>query len=166
MSKSGLSERVTEDELINRAKAERVTLEQVEGSIEEEWYFTGSEAVKAGLGVGPEIPMTGINEDLSRVTICLLRMINGFVVLGHSAPASAANFDAEIGKRLARERAIMQIWQLLGFELKTRQWRQEQEARNQEGNSTSESPATNTSEGLATPGSKPKKSTGRLGAED
>jgi len=157
MTKSGLSERVTEDELAKRATAERVTLEQVEGSIEGEWYFTGSQAIRS------DEP-----EDLSRVTICLLRMMNGFVVLGHSAPASAANFDAEIGKRLARERAIMQIWQLLGFELKTRQWREEQRDRNQEGNSTSNISETGIeeTEGLATPGSKPEKSTRRLGAED
>jgi hypothetical protein len=182
MTKSDIRERVTEDELAKRATAERVTLEQVEGSIEGEWYFTGSQAIRS------DEP-----EDLSRVTICLLRMMNGFIVLGHSAPASAANFDAEIGKRLARERAIMQIWQLLGFELKTQQWRRSvmenqvpssgsgyvdalvEKLRNQEGNSTSNISETGIeeTEGLATPGSKPEKTNeineiqrGKLGAED
>jgi hypothetical protein len=117
-----LETKVTEEELIKRSTAERVTLEQVNGSIVGEFYFTGSEAIKgAGVLSGEGLP-ENVPEDLDRVTICLLRLYNGFVILGHSAPASKENFDPMIGKRLARERAIMQIWTLLGFELKTRQW--------------------------------------------
>lgn len=120
-----LGTKVTEEELIKRSTAERVTLEKVNGSIVGEYYFTGSEAVKSVGALSGEGYQEDVPEDLDRVTICLLRLYNGFVILGHSAPASKENFDAQIGKRLARERAIMQIWTLLGFELKTRQWMRE-----------------------------------------
>jgi hypothetical protein len=117
-----LETKVTEEELIKRSTAERVTLEQVNGSIVGEWYFTGSEAVKSVGALSGEGYQEDVPEDLDRVTICLIRLFNGFIILGHSAPASKENFDPLIGKRLARERAIMQIWTLLGFDLKTRQW--------------------------------------------
>lgn len=117
-----LETKVTEEELIKRSTAERVTLEQVNGSIVGEWYFTGSEAVKSVGALSGEGYQEDVPEDLDRVTICLIRLFNGFIIMGHSAPASKENFDPLIGKRLARERAIMQIWTLLGFDLKTRQW--------------------------------------------
>ncbi len=33
---------------------------------------------------------------------------------------SAANFDAELGRKLARQKAIDQIWPLMGYELRTK----------------------------------------------
>jgi hypothetical protein len=38
--------------------------------------------------------------------------------VGKSAPANAENFDAEVGKQLAYEDAIRQLWPLLGYALK------------------------------------------------
>jgi Phage protein (N4 Gp49/phage Sf6 gene 66) family len=52
------------------------------------------------------------------VTICVLTLRNGFVVVGHSACASPANFNLEIGKRLAREHAVRQVWPLEGYLLR------------------------------------------------
>ncbi len=57
-----------------------------------------------------------IHEDL--LTICKITMVNGFNVIGHSAPASAENFDADIGKRFAYENAFRQLWQLEGYLLR------------------------------------------------
>jgi hypothetical protein len=54
------------------------------------------------------------------VTVCALHLRNGFVVIGHSASASAANFDPAIGKRVARERARNEIWALEGYLLRER----------------------------------------------
>jgi hypothetical protein len=54
------------------------------------------------------------------LTICVLTLKNGFHVLGESASASIENFDADIGKRLARENARNKIWQLEGYLLRTR----------------------------------------------
>lgn len=51
------------------------------------------------------------------VTVCLLTLDNGFHVSGFSAAVSYANFDAELGRLLARENATAKIWELLGFRL-------------------------------------------------
>jgi hypothetical protein len=45
---------------------------------------------------------------------------NGFTVIGKSAAASIENFDIEIGRKLAREDARNQIWQLEGYLLRQR----------------------------------------------
>jgi len=52
-------------------------------------------------------------------TVCCLTLQNGYNVIGTSAAASLENFDEEIGKKLARERAREQIWALAGYELKS-----------------------------------------------
>ena len=45
-------------------------------------------------------------------------MENGFAVLGHSAPASAANYDEKVGETYAYENAFKQLWQLEGYLLR------------------------------------------------
>lgn len=57
---------------------------------------------------------------MRRLTFCVLVLRNGFTVTGESACASPENFDAEIGRRIARENAVQKIWPLLGFALKER----------------------------------------------
>lgn len=52
------------------------------------------------------------------VTVCLLRLANGFSVTGESACADPANFDVELGKRIAHSRALDKIFQLEGYLLK------------------------------------------------
>jgi hypothetical protein len=52
------------------------------------------------------------------VTVCALTLRNGYVVVAHSASASPENFDAAIGRRIARDRARDQIWQLEGYLLR------------------------------------------------
>lgn len=47
-------------------------------------------------------------------------MNNGFTVIGKSVPASPANFDAQLGRKLAYEDAVRQIWPLMGFALRAR----------------------------------------------
>jgi hypothetical protein len=51
-------------------------------------------------------------------TVCLLTLKNGFNVSGESAAASLENFDAEIGKKVARDNARNKIWVLEGYLLK------------------------------------------------
>ena len=51
-------------------------------------------------------------------TICSLILRNGYVVVGKSAAVSIANFDEEIGRKVARDDAIEQIWALEGYLLK------------------------------------------------
>jgi hypothetical protein len=54
----------------------------------------------------------------SQLTVCVLTLRNGFNVTGESACASPANFDADIGQRVARENAKQKLWPLLGYALK------------------------------------------------
>ena len=54
------------------------------------------------------------------MTIAVVTMVNGFVVLGKSAPADPENFDAKTGQRFAKEDAIRQLWQLEGYALRER----------------------------------------------
>lgn len=77
------------------ATAPRVTLESMEAKIAEREFFVH------GL-----------------LTLCVLKMQNGFYVVGESAPASAANFDEEKGRTFAYENAIRQLWKLEGYALR------------------------------------------------
>ncbi|GEK48444.1 hypothetical protein HPA02_27270 [Bisbaumannia pacifica] len=52
------------------------------------------------------------------VTVCLLRLENGFTVTGESACASPENFDPELGREIARRNAREKIWMLEGYLLR------------------------------------------------
>ena len=54
----------------------------------------------------------------TQLTVCCLTLRNGYTVVGESACASPSNFDAEIGRRIARENAKQKIWALEGYLLK------------------------------------------------
>lgn len=51
------------------------------------------------------------------VTVCCLQLDNGFTVTGESACASPENFDAELGRKIARDNAKHKIWALEGYAL-------------------------------------------------
>ena len=57
-------------------------------------------------------------QPLQLLTFCVLVLRNGFTVTGESACASPENFDADIGKRIARANAEQKIWPLMGYALK------------------------------------------------
>lgn len=52
------------------------------------------------------------------LTICCLTLRNGYQVTGESAAASPANFDEEIGRKIARDNARNKIWALEGYLLR------------------------------------------------
>ena len=54
------------------------------------------------------------------LTVCALTLVNGFHVVGESCPASAANFDADLGRKIARDMARSKIWTLEGYLLRSR----------------------------------------------
>lgn len=54
------------------------------------------------------------------LTVCCLTLRNGFTVTGESACASPANFDAELGRKLARDNARNKIWALEGYALRNK----------------------------------------------
>jgi hypothetical protein len=49
------------------------------------------------------------------MTICVVTLACGFRLVGHSACLNAKDFDEEIGRRVAREHAMEQLWQLEGY---------------------------------------------------
>ena len=114
----------TETEIAAASTAERVTPVDIEAEIVSEHFFTAREgragAIEADTYVGRERPATD-NSDLlplELLTFCVLVLRNGFTVTGESACVSPENFDAEIGRRIAREHAVNKIWPLLGFRLR------------------------------------------------
>lgn len=120
------------DELaIKRAKADvapRVTPEDLEANIASEIYFTAAEGA-FGVGCnadwfagreGPHGEPGRVKGPLDLLTFCVLTLKNGFTVTGESAVASPANFNADIGKSIARANAVSKIWPLMGYELRTK----------------------------------------------
>ena len=96
--------------------APRVTPELIESVISGEYYINGSTNYTCGV----EGCVASHAEALGLLTICVLVLVNGFTVVGKSACASAANFDLELGKKIARKDAVSQIWLLEGYALKER----------------------------------------------
>ena len=52
-----------------------------------------------------------------QLTLAIVNMKNGFAVVGKSAPADPANFNAELGQKFAREDAMRQLWGFEGYAL-------------------------------------------------
>lgn len=77
----------------------KVTLEQIQSKIKDEMYL-----------VLPD----------GKSTLCVLTMENGYTIKGLSACVDAANFDMNIGRKIAYEDAIRQIWPLEGYLLAER----------------------------------------------
>ena len=94
--------------------APRVTPADLEAAISSEWYINAADGVPED-EFHPPVPS---NHPLRLLTFCVLVLRNGFTVTGESACVSPENFDAEIGRRVARENAISKVWPLLGFLLK------------------------------------------------
>ena len=67
---------------------------------------------------GAEVP--DVIQPLELLTFCVLVLHNGFTVTGESACASPENFDAEIGRKIARQNAENKVWPLMGYALKQR----------------------------------------------
>lgn len=98
---------VTEQELAAAAVAPRVTKDRIEARIASATFHR----------------LTGT------LTMCVLELENGFTVTGQSACAAPANFNQEIGERLAREDAFGKIWSLEGYLLRELLWREERDGK-------------------------------------
>lgn len=104
--------------------APRVTPERIEEVISCEYYFTADEGIY-GAAHNPfaKQPDKGIplgQYPLSLLTFCVLVLRNGHTVTGESACVSPENFDADIGRKIARENAVQKIWGLEGYALRER----------------------------------------------
>jgi hypothetical protein len=98
-------------------KAPRVTPADIEANIVSKHYFTAAQGVSGAQYVIHDANKRG---PLSLLTFCVLVLRNGFTVTGESACASPENFNAEIGRHIARENAVAKMWPLMGYELKCR----------------------------------------------
>jgi len=90
--------------------AARVTPQQIEDAISEEYAFTAASALKGTPGE--------TSKACGLLTICVMVLRNGFTVIGESACASPENFNAELGRKIAREHAKAKIWALEGYLLR------------------------------------------------
>lgn len=99
--------------------APRVTPADIEANILSEHYFTAGDgyAGAAALTV-EEDGVIQPPEQLDLLTFCVLILQNGYTVTGESACASPENFDAEVGRKIARTNAINKVWPLMGYALK------------------------------------------------
>ena len=94
--------------------APRVTPSDIEANIASEHYFTAAHGV---YGADRNHDFAG-QLVLELLTFCVLVLRNGFTVTGESACASPENFDAEIGRKIARANAVNKLWPLMGYALK------------------------------------------------
>lgn len=101
----------------------RVTPADIEAEIASEHYFTAADGYRSNPCYDPNghphepLPAPA---PLELLTFCVLVLRNGFTVTGESACASPENFNAEIGRRVARENAVQKIWPLMGYELRSK----------------------------------------------
>lgn len=101
--------------------APRVTQADLEANIVSEHYFTAGQGVSGEVSSRDEQPCQFCYESsLDLLTFCVLVLKNGFTVTGESACASPENFDAELGRKIARQNAVNKVWPLMGYELKCR----------------------------------------------
>ncbi len=84
---------------------------------------------RRGLDKGPRLQDWQIEAKIKRCeyevfdgrhTMCIMYLENGFTIDGFSACVSAANFNAELGRKLAREKAKDKVWMLEGYLLTQR----------------------------------------------
>lgn len=144
-----MNDQAIEQEIQAKGKiAARVTPDDIEANIVSEHYFTAAdgfrfnwltkdhasaldrdnvESIAQGIRIRTH-SVTAFAIDsraetpsvLGLLTFCVLVLRNGFTVTGESACASPENFDAEIGRKIARQNAVQKIWPLMGYELRSK----------------------------------------------
>jgi hypothetical protein len=97
--------------------APRVTPADIETNIASEHYFTAGDGCHGAQSVGGNHTSV-YPAALNLLTFCVLVLRNGFTVTGESACASPENFDAELGKKIARANAVNKVWPLMGYALR------------------------------------------------
>lgn len=98
---------------------QRVTQKDVEAMIRSEHYFTAAqgdakaiedEAFAAAGGAMNVAAHRSPPPELRMITVCVLLLVNGFTIVGHSTCASPEWFDDEIGRQEARKEAIRALF--------------------------------------------------------
>lgn len=100
--------------------APRVTHAELQANIVRAHYFTAMDGVVGHAGCPGIVAGVPAVSPLDVLTFCVLVLRDGFTVTGESACASPENFDAEIGRKIARQNAEQKIWPLMGYALRQR----------------------------------------------
>ena len=102
--------------------APRVTPADIEANIASTFYFTAAQgAEKAARDNGSYAAGTPAEgQALGLLTFCVMVLKNGFTVTGKSACASPENFDAEVGRKIARQKALEDVYMVMGYELRSK----------------------------------------------
>ena len=108
-----------ESAAVAKAPTERVTLASMEAKIVERHDFVAADVLGGEPDHGNPTRKPP-HPSLALLSVCILVMQNGFVLIGKSAPASAKNFNRELGRKFAYEDAIKQLWPLEGYALRER----------------------------------------------
>lgn len=109
----------SDKEAAAHAVAPRVSLADIEAAIVGRFEFTADKiGAIASADYAPDVEVPTVIEPLRLLSVCILVMRNGFTIVGKSAPASADNFNAELGRKFAYEDAVRQLWPLMGFALR------------------------------------------------
>lgn len=103
----------------NGKTAARVTPADLQANIASEHYFTAAEGVYGAEICRGDMPSMG-SQPMMLLTFCVLVLRNGFTVTGENACSSPEIFDAEIGRKIARQNAEQKIWPLMGYELRSK----------------------------------------------
>lgn len=78
-----------------------------------------SEAVRTGFRITLEDLKARVADveyvTREHLTVAIVKLDNGFFLVGKSAPVDPDNFNAEYGKQLAHDDALRQAWPLLAF---------------------------------------------------
>jgi len=98
----------------------KITAADIEANIASEHYFTAYEGVYGNEVCSPTGSILRRGTAIDLLTFCVIVLRNGFTVVGQSACVSPENFNAETGRKVARENAINEIWPLMGYELKSK----------------------------------------------
>ena len=102
-----------------------VTPADIQACIASEHYFTAGDGLLGEWQYRHDTEqgataMELVPPSLQLLTFCVLVLRNGFTVTGESACASPENFNAETGRKIARENAVNKVWMLEGYLLKER----------------------------------------------
>ena len=96
--------------------APRITPAHIEANIASEHYFTAAQGDAKALEDGAFIngalngcAMRPVPAELGLLTFCVIVLRNGFTVTGESACVSPESFDAEIGRKIARQNAVEKV---------------------------------------------------------
>lgn len=96
----------------------RITPAMIEANIIGEHYFSAFDGA-IGSPVHSDAGK-GTKEGMHLLTFCVLTLRNGFMFTGESACADPSFYNAEIGRKVARENAINKCWPVMGYALRSR----------------------------------------------